>query len=259
MAWSDRQHAVLRQMGLRVWAPPAAAVTAPQFEAPGRRPAPILQPGPAPEPEAVAMSAPPVDAGRADRIAGMDWQALRAEVTACQACALCHGRIQPVFGVGATQARWLVVGEGPGTEEDVSGEPFVGPSGQLLDRMLAALGLTRTEDGDPAQQVYIANAVKCRPPHNRNPTPDELDHCEPYLQRQITLLQPTLILALGAIAVRSLLHSSDAIGKLRGKVHRCQGLPVIVTYHPAYLLRNLPAKARAWEDLCLAAATAAAR
>ena len=185
----------------------------------------------------------------------MGWTALREAVAACQACTLCESRTQTVFGVGHPQARWLVVGEAPGEEEDRRGEPFVGASGQLLDRMLAALQLTRGTEGDapPEQRVFIANTLKCRPPRNRNPSADELARCEPLLVRQIELLQPRIILAMGRFAVQALLRSDEPIGRLRGRVHRYQGVPLVVTYHPAYLLRNLPDKAKAWEDLCLAA------
>jgi DNA polymerase len=150
----------------------------------------------------------------------------------------------------------MVIGEAPGAQEDEQGEPFVGAAGQLLDAMLRALHLSRATDGDPAQRVYIANTLKCRPPGNRNPQADEMAQCEPFLLRQIELVQPRLILALGRFAVQALLRSSDPIGRLRGRVHRYQGLPLVVTYHPAYLLRNPPDKARAWEDLCLAAEVA---
>jgi DNA polymerase len=148
----------------------------------------------------------------------------------------------------------MIVGEAPGEEEDRRGEPFVGRSGQLLDNMLRAIGLSRQagETPDPAKQVFIANTLKCRPPGNRNPLPEELACCEGYLIRQIELVQPKIILAMGRFAVQSLLRSSAPIGQLRGRVHRYQGVPLVVTYHPAYLLRNPPEKARAWDDLCLA-------
>lgn len=250
MAWTERQQAMLREMGLTVWSPPAAAV--PAIEAP-----------PAAEPVAVAAAppvAPPVPAdGRAAHIATLDWPALREAVAACRACSLCESRRQTVFGAGAQRAHWMVVGEAPGEQEDRQGEPFVGPAGQLLDRMLAALGLSRDTAGDdPARQVYIANTLKCRPPGNRNPAADELAACEPFLLRQITLVQPRIILAMGRFAVQSLLRTNDAVGTLRGRVHRYQGVPLVVTYHPAYLLRNPSDKSRAWQDLCLAAATAEA-
>jgi DNA polymerase len=188
----------------------------------------------------------------------MDWSTLRAAVASCRACALCDGRTQTVFGVGHPQAHWMVVGEAPGEQEDLQGEPFVGAAGQLLDRMLAALSLTRAEDGPapPARRVFIANTLKCRPPRNRNPAPEEMQRCEPFLLRQLELVRPRIILAMGRFAVQALLRTSEPIGKLRGRVHRYQGVPLVVTYHPAYLLRNLPDKARAWEDLCLAAGIA---
>jgi DNA polymerase len=196
----------------------------------------------------------------------MDWPALRAAVAGCRACALCDSRRQTVFGVGHPGAHWMIVGEAPGEQEDLRGEPFVGPAGQLLDNMLRALGLTRAEAAaegqpplepplEPARQVYITNTLKCRPPRNRNPEPEEMRRCEPYLLRQIALVQPRLILAMGRFAVQALLRTDEAIGRLRGRVHRYEGVPLVVTYHPAYLLRNLPDKARAWEDLCLAAQT----
>jgi DNA polymerase len=179
-------------------------------------------------------------------------------VAVCRACGLCDSRTQTVFGVGHPQADWMVVGEAPGEQEDRKGEPFVGPAGQLLDAMLRALGVTREAEGRAAERVYIANTLKCRPPRNRNPAPEEMAACEPFLVRQIQLVQPRIILAMGRFAVQALLRSNEPIGKLRGRVHEYQGVPLVVTYHPAYLLRNLPDKARAWEDLCLAAATAEA-
>ena len=178
----------------------------------------------------------------------MDWGTLRDAVAACTACKLCENRRQTVFGVGNPHAHWMIVGEAPGEQEDIQGEPFVGKSGQLLTKMIEAMGFTR-------DQVYICNVVKCRPPGNRNPEPEELARCEPFLIRQIELVQPKIILAMGRFAVQSLLRSSEPIGKLRGRVHRYHGVPLIVTYHPAYLLRNLEDKARAWDDLCLALET----
>jgi DNA polymerase len=162
-----------------------------------------------------------------------------------------------VFGVGGTRAHWMIVGEAPGEQEDLRGEPFVGAAGQLLDAMLRAVGLSRADDAalEPARQAYIANTLKCRPPRNRNPEREEMARCEPFLVRQIELLRPRLILAMGRFAVQSLLRTEEPIGRLRGRVHRYQGVPVVVTYHPAYLLRNLPDKAKAWEDLCLALQT----
>jgi DNA polymerase len=188
-------------------------------------------------------------------LATLGWGELRSAVAQCQACTLCSSRTQTVFGVGHEQAQWLVVGEAPGENEDKLGEPFVGAAGQLLDRMLAALQLTRGTEGDasPAQRVYIANTLKCRPPRNRNPSPEEMAQCEPFLVRQIQLLQPRIILAMGRFAVQALLRSDEPIGRLRGRVHRYEGVPLVVTYHPAYLLRSPLDKAKAWDDLCLAA------
>jgi len=240
MSWSERQRLMLQEMGLRVWAPveseaPAAAVP----EAPPAPPA--------------ATALPPDD--RAAAIAAMPWSALREAVAQCTACGLCQSRRQTVFGVGHANAHWMIVGEAPGEQEDLKGEPFVGAAGHLLDSMLRALNLTRDE-APPERQVYIANTLKCRPPRNRNPEPEELARCEPFLMRQIELIRPRLILAMGRFAVHSLLRSSEPIGKLRGRVHRYQGVPLVVTYHPAYLLRNLADKSRAWDDLCLAAQVA---
>ena len=200
-------------------------------------------------------------AGQRGDIAAMGWQELRQAVAACTACTLCQSRTQTVFGSGAALAHWLVVGEAPGEQEDLQGQPFVGPSGELLDHMLFALGLTRSDSdtGEPAaRRVFIANTVKCRPPRNRNPGPEELAACEPFLLRQIELLKPRIILALGAFAIKALLRSDKPVGKLRGRLHSYQGVPVVVSYHPAYLLRQPLEKARAWEDLCLAADTAEA-
>ena len=208
----------------------------------------------------------PVLAERAAHIATLAWGPLQDAVASCTACSLCESRRQTVFGTGHAQADWMIVGEAPGEQEDLAGEPFVGPAGRLLDQMLRAVGQSRRaasgegrEDdqaGDPTRRVFIANTLKCRPPRNRNPEPDELARCEPFLKRQVALVQPKLILLMGRFAVNQVLKSDEAIGKLRGRVHRYEGIPVIVTYHPAYLLRNLPEKAKAWEDLCLARATA---
>jgi DNA polymerase len=251
MGWTERQRRMLQAMGLRVWAPPAAAAEVPPPGPAASPPAPGARPAIA-APQAPAPAVP--GESRAAAIARMDWPALREAVAACTACSLCQQRRQTVFGVGHPNARWMIVGEAPGEQEDLKGEPFVGAAGQLLDNMLRALQLTRAE-APPEQQVYIANTLKCRPPRNRNPEPEELALCEPVLQRQIQLVQPHVILAMGRFAVHSLLRSSEPVGKLRGRVHRYQGVPLVVTYHPAYLLRNLADKAKAWDDLCLAAAT----
>jgi DNA polymerase len=266
MAWSEHQHAQLRAMGLRLWSAPAALEQSPA-EAPAvgaeRVDGPAVPAGaapvnraPAPVPQAALASVSP--------LASLGWPELRAAVAQCQACGLCESRTQTVFGVGHEQAQWMAVGEAPGENEDKQGEPFVGAAGQLLDRMLAALKLTRSsegaEDGEgeeggrgPAQRVYIANTLKCRPPRNRNPSPEEMAQCEPFLVRQIELLKPRIILAMGRFAVQALLRSDEPIGRLRGRVHHYQGVPLVVTYHPAYLLRSPLDKAKAWEDLCLAA------
>ncbi len=246
MAWDERQQLMLRAMGLRVWAAPTLAV---RLETEALAPAKAVPPAPAP----AMTSTPPGPRGQ--HIATLDWPALRDAVQACRACGLSEGRTQTVFGVGHAQAHWMVVGEAPGEQEDLSGEPFVGAAGQLLDQMLRALSLTRSDDGpqSAAQRVYIANTLKCRPPRNRNPVPEEMAACAPFLKRQLVLVQPRVILAMGRFAVQTLLQSAEPIGKLRGRVHRFEGVPLVVTYHPAYLLRNLVDKARAWEDLCLAA------
>jgi uracil-DNA glycosylase family 4 len=173
-----------------------------------------------------------------------DWDQLAATVRDCRACGLCAARKQAVLGVGDRHADWLFVGEGPGAEEDQRGEPFVGQAGKLLDNMLAAIGLRRGED------VYIANAVKCRPPENRTPEGAEIDACRPYLEQQIELIRPRLIVALGRPAAQALLKTEVKIAAVRGRLHEYQGIPLVVTYHPAYLLRNLLDKAKAWEDLC---------
>jgi uracil-DNA glycosylase family 4 len=258
MAWTESQRRMLEVFGVQL--PPQAVVA--DGAAPAPPPASAAPEPPAPPPVAAApraeapRAAPPADAdARGAAIARMDWPALRQAVADCSACRLCDGRTQTVFGVGNERAHWMIVGEAPGEQEDKRGEPFVGPSGQLLDAMLAAVGLSRAE-GPPERQVFIANTLKCRPPGNRNPAPDELALCEAFLVRQVELVQPKIILAMGRFAVQSLLRSSEPVGRLRGRVHAYQGVPLIVTYHPAYLLRNLDDKARAWDDLCLALATA---
>ncbi len=239
MRWSERQTAMLREMGVRLWQ------AQPDPFGQDRTPLPPAERGVG---EALA---PPVSVRSVD---SLDWPALREAVVACTACKLCESRRQTVFGVGNPRAHWMIVGEAPGEQEDRQGEPFVGKSGQLLDNMLRAIALTRGE-AEPERQVFIANTLKCRPPGNRNPEADELAKCEPFLIRQIQLVQPKIILAMGAFAVQSLLRSTEPVGRLRGRVHQYQGVPLIVTYHPAYLLRNLVDKAKAWDDLCLAVET----
>ena len=221
---TDPQLVALDAMGIAVWtrriefAPVPAAV-------PAAVPAPVVGPGPC-------------------------WDTLEQEALACTKCVLHQTRTRVVFGVGDRRARWLVIGEAPGADEDRQGEPFVGRAGQLLNEMLRAAGLGR-------EQVYIANILKCRPPDNRDPKPDESASCEGYLQQQIALVQPGLLLAVGRIAAQNLLREDTPIGRLRGRVHRYgpAGIPLVVTYHPAYLLRSPGQKRKAWEDLCLARAT----
>lgn len=203
----------------------------------------------------VAHSAGEGSLARSDgsAISKLDWSSLEAAVKSCTQCVLHRSRTQAVFGVGDKQAHWMVVGEAPGADEDEQGEPFVGRAGQLLNSMLKAMGLQR-------EQVFIANVMKCRPPQNRDPLPNEAACCKPYLQRQIELVNPKLILCVGRIAAQNLLNTDTPIGKLRGQIHRLGEAqrPVVVTYHPAYLLRSPGEKRRAWEDLMLAMATASA-
>lgn len=256
----DRHRAMLAEMGIRLWhAPqptPSARPAAQPASAPARAPVRTAAPAQAPvTAPAAAPVAPTIDAS------GLDWDTLQAAVAGCHACGLCKTRTQTVFGTGSRSADWLVIGEAPGETEDHLGQPFVGQAGQLLDRMLAAVGRSRhagtdsAPDPEPLGQVYITNVVKCRPPSNRNPTPEEIAQCQPWLQRQVHLLQPRLILAMGRFAVQALLHTDAPLGRLRGRVHDCAGVPVIATYHPAYLLRSPHDKAKAWADLCLAVAT----
>jgi uracil-DNA glycosylase len=181
----------------------------------------------------------------------IDWIPLKAAVSGCTRCALHQTRTQTVFGVGDQNADWMLIGEAPGAEEDRLGDPFVGQAGKLLDNMLAAIGLSRREN------VYIANVLKCRPPGNRNPSPEEVAKCSPHLLQQIALIKPKLILAMGRFAAQTLLKSDASIASLRGRVHAYAGVPLIVTYHPAYLLRTLEDKAKAWEDLLFARRTMA--
>ncbi len=183
---------------------------------------------------------------RRQRITALNWEGFADDVAACRACVLCERRLKAVPGVGDKNARWLFVGEGPGAEEDKQGEPFVGQAGKLLNQMLQALGMTRTKE------VYIANVVKCRPPGNRAPAPQEAEACRPYLERQITLIQPEIIVALGKSAASLLLNTDVSIASLRGRAHQYHNIPLVVTYHPAYLLRSLTEKAKAWEDLLFA-------
>ena len=258
-----RQRAMLAEMGVRVWAPKPAppAVAAPVVGAPravAETPRATAPPATAPSrPVPAPSSAPPAPAeavpSRPSHVDRMDWAELRETVASCQICGLCKGRKNTVFGVGDVQTDWMIVGEAPGENEDLQGEPFVGAAGQLLDNMLRAVG--RSRQGEGAQGAYIANVLKCRPPANRNPQPEEVARCEPYLVRQVALVKPKVIVAMGRFAVQSLLKTTEPIGRLRGRVHRYEGVPVIVTYHPAYLLRTPGDKGKAWADLCLAMET----
>ncbi|MBQ9577986.1 MAG: uracil-DNA glycosylase [Ottowia sp.] len=250
MKLDARQRAMLAEMGIWLPAPPAAKA-APHPAPPPRRAAPLrTQPPADPSPAPATLLAPDTEA-RAARIAQLDWDALCAEAQQCRACNLCQQRKNVVFEAGSRAAHWLIVGEAPGEQEDIQGAPFVGPAGQLLDAMLAALHLSR-ENNKTHKTVYIANVLKCRPPGNRNPLPEEVALCAPFLQRQMALLTPRVILALGRFAAQSLLQTNESIGRLRGRVHDWRGTPLIVSYHPAYLLRSPHAKAHAWHDLCLA-------
>jgi uracil-DNA glycosylase len=241
MRWDDRQRAMLEEIGVRLWLPdePTAPLAAPA-DAPthaGHR-------------RHEVESDAEVDAEASDVLA-LDWAALAERAAGCTACALCDGRTHSVFGAGNLQADWLIVGDAPDADDDRSGVPFDGSAGRLLDNMLGAIGLTRGHAA-PAHQVYATRAVKCQPPGRRNPEPGEVARCEPFLQRQVELLQPRIIVAMGRIAAQGLTRSADAIGRLRGRVHRYRGVPLVVTYAPEYLLRHPQDKAGAWDDLCLA-------
>ncbi len=232
---------------------PAAHHLSPETAAPAAALAVPAAPGPkTPVQDAAPAVTPSTATEMARRVANVDLAQLREQVLACTACGLCQGRKHAVFGDGAQTARWMVVGEAPGQEEDRSGLPFVGRSGRLLDAMLAAVGMSRERD------VFIANVIKCRPPGNRNPKPEEIAACGPYLMRQITLLRPERILVLGRFAAQTLLGVDASIANLRGRLHQLKAddgreIPVVVSYHPAYLLRSPSEKARAWQDLRLAA------
>jgi uracil-DNA glycosylase family 4 len=253
-----RRELMLEEMGLaptwrlRMPAPAGAAAEVgvaagdmhPQAEIAASQPASQPVARPAPQTPSIAAAD-----DRRSVIMRMDWPALKVSVASCTACQLHARRNKAVFGVGDENADWLFVGEGPGADEDAQGEPFVGQAGKLLDSMLAAIGAKR------GNNVYIANVVKCRPPGNRNPEPAEALACEPYLHRQIELIRPKLIVALGKIAAVNLLAREASVASMRGKIHEYRGIPLIVTYHPAYLLRNLPDKAKAWIDLCFAVET----
>lgn len=248
---------VLEEIGIGpVWVRRQPAVDPAQADAAAVPPQAMPEAGrPAvPDPAASVPQAAPAqnDGGPVPAVAAMDWDRLKETVAGCQKCGLCRGRKRTAFGVGDEKAKWLFIGEGPGRNEDIQGEPFVGAAGRLLDNMLTAMELKR---GDNA---YIANIVKCRPTDDRGkdrpPSPQEVASCMPYLQRQIDLIQPAILVALGKTAALSLLGLDPAtpVSKLRGRVHRYRDRPLIVTYHPAYLLRQLGDKRKSWADLCLA-------
>lgn len=218
------------------------AVAEPEAHAPAPEQAPAI----IPEPNPAARPAPAVTLHPMTPVNNQTWPELAKQVAECRACPLCEQRKQAVLGVGDLNPDWLFIGEGPGAEEDVKGEPFVGQAGKLLDAMLASLDIAR------GNRVYIANAVKCRPPGNRTPEAAEMAACWPYLERQIALLKPKIIVLLGKAAVHAVLHDDKSLATLRGKRYEYAGIPLVVTYHPAYLLRNLPDKAKAWEDLLFA-------
>lgn len=248
-----RRRSYLRALDIDVWERRSAgvreevvvAMDAPQPAA-THRPNDIRAPQATPASVVTVANTPSIVA--AD-VANADWQTLHSAVMGCTRCPLHLTRTQGVFGVGNRTARWMIIGEAPGADEDRQGEPFVGRAGQLLNSMLKAMGLQREE-------VFIANILKSRPPNNRDPKPEEVRACIPYLFRQIELVNPTLILCVGRIAAQTLLETTTTIGKLRGQVHRlASGRPMIVTYHPAYLLRSPVEKRKSWADLVLAMRT----
>ncbi len=230
----QRRRHYLQAMGIELW----------ERRAPKPEAAPALPPA---KPVTNTLIRPVSTTSVTENIMTMDWEMLERTVLGCTRCALHQTRTQAVFGVGNRQAQWMVIGEAPGADEDRQGEPFVGRAGQLLNSMLKAIGLAREE-------VYIANILKSRPPGNRDPLPEEAATCEPYLKRQIELIKPKIILALGRIAAQNLLKTDTKIGALRGKRHVYPGteIPLVVTYHPAYLLRSPLEKRKAWDDLQLA-------
>jgi uracil-DNA glycosylase family 4 len=244
-ATTARRAQVLQALGIEQWQLRRADAHAAPVTTAATAPIPVA-PVPA-SPAAVMPAVPEPAAARTAAVPSADWERLAAEVRGCQRCALHATRTQTVFGVGDRGSDLLVVGEAPGAEEDRQGEPFVGRAGQLLNSMLRAMGT-------PRASVYIANLLKCRPPGNRDPAVEEVACCQPYLQRQIELLQPRLVLAVGRIAAQNLLATDRPIGKLRGSVHSygAGAIPLVVTYHPAYLLRSPTEKRKAWTDLSLA-------
>jgi len=253
---NERRYAFLQEMGLGpVWTRRTAVAEPASDDVASAALQQLSEEEPAMSAAVPLAAVPAIAESAAGDTGGMDWEQLQAAVASCTKCGLCRGRTKTVFGVGDRQAKWLFVGEGPGRNEDAQGLPFVGPAGKLLDNMLLAMGLKRGDN------TYIANIVKCRPTdgnkRDRPPEPDETHACMPYLERQIALINPTVIVALGKTAALSLLGLDPAtpVGKLRGRVHRYMDLPLVVTYHPAYLLRNLRDKGKVWADLCLAMQT----
>ena len=249
----DRQRAMLAEMGVRVWMPqtvralPAKAAKLAQVEVSDTPPADAAAPVSFPVASTPQMlSVPIVDISQLPAgIASMDWAQLQAAVASCTGCGLSQSRQQAILGEGLASADWMIVGDAPGEEEDKAAQSFAGPAGQLLDNMLKALSLTR-------EQVYLTHALKCRTPVGRNASQVEVSHCATYLARQVELVQPKVILAMGRTAALALLQSAEPLGKLRSQVQSFKGVPVVVTYPPAYLLRNQADKAKAWADLCRA-------
>jgi uracil-DNA glycosylase len=244
-----RQAAYLQALGVDVYVPRSTPPWPAEVVVEGA--APVVAAAVAPTPAMTSVTCAPTPVARApvatpqpDIAADLDWDELRTAVAACQRCELHSSRTQTVFGVGSREARWMFIGEAPGVEEDKQGEPFVGRAGQLLTSMIRALGLRR-------EDVFIANVLKCRPPDNRDPKPSEAASCRSYLERQVTLVDPTLIVAVGRIAAQNLLATETPLAKLRGKVHSfgARSWPVVVTYHPAYLLRSPGEKRKSWQDL----------
>ncbi len=250
----DRQRAMLAEMGVRVWMPqtvralPAKAAKLAQVEVPDTPLVDAAAPLNLPVASAPQMlSVPIVDISQLpEGIASMDWAQLQPAVSSCTGCGLSQTRQQAILGEGLASADWMIVGDAPGEEEDKAAQSFAGPAGQLLDNMLKALSLTR-------EQVYLTHALKCRTPVGRNASQVEVSHCATYLARQVELVQPKVILAMGRTAALALLQSAEPLGKLRSQVQSFKGVPVVVTYPPAYLLRNQADKAKAWADLCVAA------
>ena len=242
MALDNRKKAYLDAMGINIWVQPRQEVSAEVVTQQTAEAAPQVKDIPAVS--QTDSQQPQTTPSTPIEISSLDWNALQQTVSACQLCELSQARTQVVFGVGNQQADVMIIGEAPGAEEDKQGEPFVGRAGQLLNAMLKAVGFERND-------VYIANILKCRPPQNRDPSPEEAAQCWPYLKRQIELIQPKVILALGRIAAQRLLQTNTSLGRLRGKLHYLEDItvPVIVTYHPAYLLRAPQEKRKSWEDL----------